>query len=257
MRISVICPVSEAAPALLTAALASVREQDGTGVCEIILVDDSSRNPATRQAMDRACAQGGRILVVRNGDNRGPAGARNAGIRAARGEWIGFLDSDDLWRQDHLSHMLRAVTQAPEAGWVAGNYAVLGADGRQEPSSRITEGLGGASVGVDLVRLEGKALTRRLIANTGLHLGATFVRKELLAKLGGFTEGLAYGEDWLFFVRLSVLSALHAIAAETYLLRRQHESLMRSPQRLTGAYIAARQSAAPACLRSTSKAQNG
>jgi glycosyltransferase involved in cell wall biosynthesis len=240
MRISVVCPVFETPPALLAAALASVREQDGGSACEIILVDDGSRNLTTRQAIDRACAQDERILAVRTGDNRGPAGARNAGIRAAQGEWVGFLDSDDVWRHDHLSCMLAAVTQAPEACWIAGNYAVLGAEGRQEPSSRITEGLKGASVGADLVRLEGKALTRRLIANTSLHLGATFVRKELLAKLGEFTEGLVYGEDWLFFVRLSVLSALHAIAAEIYLLRRQHESLMRSPQRLTGAYVAAR-----------------
>ena len=91
--------------------------------------------------------------------------------------------------------------------------------------------------------IERMAATRQLIGNSVLHVGATLIRRELFRRLGGFLEGLRYGEDWLFFVRLSVVAPVHLMAGELYQLRRGHESLMRSPARLTVAYATAQRRA--------------
>ena len=239
MRVSIVCPVFDTPAPLLEAALASVRDQDPDGICEIILVDDGSRAPDTLRALDRA--RGPRTRLLSTGGNRGPASARNAALGAARGDWIGFLDSDDLWRPDQLGRFMAVVGDCPEAAWIAGNHAILDDGGRQEALPRIADEMSpGAPCGDAAARLQGAALTRHLASNTRLHLGATFMRRDLLRRAGGFADGLMYGEDWLLFVRLSTLSPLHAIAAETYLLRRQQRaSIMRSTRRLSGAYAAA------------------
>ncbi|TIN53954.1 MAG: glycosyltransferase family 2 protein, partial [Mesorhizobium sp.] len=79
------------AEATLDRAIASAIAQKGVSV-EIIVVDDKSRDAT----LDVARAYPGDIVrVVALANNRGPGGARNAGLDAARGRWIAVLDSDD------------------------------------------------------------------------------------------------------------------------------------------------------------------
>ncbi len=72
---------------------------------ELIITDDcsSDKTPAIYAGL---VASDPRIRVLRNEANKGVAAARNKGVAEARGEWIAFLDSDDLWRPDKLEkHM--------------------------------------------------------------------------------------------------------------------------------------------------------
>ncbi|MFK5996564.1 MAG: glycosyltransferase family 2 protein [Rhodobacterales bacterium] len=64
---------------------------------EIIVVDDGSK-PAY-QPPDR------RVKLIRHHKTKGAGAARNSGIKAANGQWLGFLDSDDLWHQDRLANI--------------------------------------------------------------------------------------------------------------------------------------------------------
>ena len=76
---------------------------------ELILVDDGS--PDTCPALcDAAAAADSRIRVVHQ-QNRGLSGARNAGLDAARGEWIAFVDSDDTITPDYCAKLYAAVKQ--------------------------------------------------------------------------------------------------------------------------------------------------
>ena len=111
-RVSVVTPVWNAAETL-EEAVASVRAQ----TCddwEMLLIDDGSADGSRGLAQNLA-ASDSRIKVLSWDNNRGPAAARNAGIRAARGRYLSFLDADDLWRPEKLAHQIGYMeeTSAP------------------------------------------------------------------------------------------------------------------------------------------------
>lgn len=85
---------------------------------EIIVVDDGS----TDGSGDLVSAiRDSRLKLVAQG-NQGPGPARNRGIAEAAGEWIAFLDSDDLWFPDHLATLEQVSRQFPQAGVVASGF---------------------------------------------------------------------------------------------------------------------------------------
>lgn len=91
---------------------------------EVIVVDDGSTD-ATR---DVATAYGERVRYVYQA-NQGAGPARNVALRLARGEYLAFLDSDDLWEPDHLRVKLAVLRQFPQLGGVFGEFAIFDASG--------------------------------------------------------------------------------------------------------------------------------
>jgi len=82
---------------------------------EIVLVNDGS--PDTPQLEQALAPYLDRIRYIKQ-ENRGPSGARNAGILEARGKYVAFLDSDDLWLPRHLEIQLRSLEQDPSLSLV-------------------------------------------------------------------------------------------------------------------------------------------
>lgn len=74
---------------------------------EVIVVDDATPTPIALDGLD------GPVSIVRLAANQGAAAARNAGVAAARADWIAFLDSDDAWPQGALAPRLRAAFDSP------------------------------------------------------------------------------------------------------------------------------------------------
>jgi len=72
---------------------------------ELIIVNDHSTDE-TQQRIDAAAKQDARIRVYHNSQNLGVAKSRNLGISQAQGEWVAFLDSDDLWHEEKLEKQL-------------------------------------------------------------------------------------------------------------------------------------------------------
>src|SRR5262245_38190413 len=97
--ISVVIPVYNRAR-IIARALKSVQEQTHQN-WEAIVVDDGSTDDTVEIVTDLAQLDN-RIRVIRQDKNRGAQAARNVGIRAARGEWVAFLDSDDLYLPNSL-----------------------------------------------------------------------------------------------------------------------------------------------------------
>lgn len=87
------------------------------GDWELILVDDGSRDRSSEIAA--ACAREfpERVRVVTQ-SNQGPSAARNAGIAAATGSFVSFLDSDDAWEPTFLATMMAAHRACPEVDWI-------------------------------------------------------------------------------------------------------------------------------------------
>lgn len=118
MSVSVIIPTYNRAD-MVTDAVKSVLAQTVDDV-EIIVVDDGSTDETARALapfMDR-------IVYLRT-ENQGPAGARNTGMRAARGDYIAYLDSDDLYRPFKLALQCGLLDQHKEVGMVYTEFSAF------------------------------------------------------------------------------------------------------------------------------------
>lgn len=106
--VSVVIPVYNRAH-LIANALASVFAQSYENI-EIVVVDDASTDDLAAALAQFADP---RLRLVSHPRNRGAAAARNTGVAEARGEFVAFLDSDDVWRPGKLAHQVAAMQGQP------------------------------------------------------------------------------------------------------------------------------------------------
>lgn len=131
--VSTIIPVYNR-PGMVRQAVASVLDQTYRPI-EIILVDDGSTD-GTPQVLDRLREEHSGVIKVVHKENGGPGLAREAGRRVARGEFIQYLDSDDLLLPDKFRVQVGALRDHPECGIAYGITRLVDSEGRtlKEPS---------------------------------------------------------------------------------------------------------------------------
>lgn len=167
---------------------------------EIIVVDDGSKdNPAEVAARFQ-----GAVHYVRQ-ENAGPAAARNRGIRMAGGEFLAFLDADDLWPADKLEIQMARLALDPALDVIAGRIQYVRLDGAAELALRFED-------------------DRNTV--THVHLGSAVFRRRAFERVGFFDETLRFSEDqdWYLRAREEALSIL--VLREITLLYRLHSSNM-------------------------------
>lgn len=236
MQVSVICPVFNSDPLLLSAAVRTVLDQAGSHEIELILVDDGSTNQETRKSLAAISDGDRRVKVLLQQENGGPGQARTAGISSANFNWIGFIDSDDLWPPNKLQKAGEALQKAPDTRWIGGRHNILSIDGLQHTSPPLTEICKSSqSLNASSCKLSKPDLTKALI-NRMPPLGASLLRKDLFVAAGGFDPRLRYGEDWLLYLRLSNMEDLEFFEETTYILRRQRSSMMWSSGRMSAQF---------------------
>lgn len=117
-KFSIIIPAYNVAP-YLRECLDSVLVQDFEN-WECVVVDDESSDDSPR-ILDEYAAKDTRVRVIHQ-KNRGEGGARNAGIAAAQGEWVFFLDGDDVMASGALQHLDRLITAYPDEQLIRFGY---------------------------------------------------------------------------------------------------------------------------------------
>ncbi len=209
--VSVVIPAYNA-QAHLAECVSSVQRQRGEFGLEIVIVDDGST--------DLTAAVAGSLpdVICVSQANAGPSAARNAGVRRSRGEWVAFLDADDLWPADSLSARLAVAQRLPEAALVFGDCQQFNETGPWRATLFESGGLG--------TRTWGRSGTvpnayAALLRNNFITTGTVLVRRQLLQDHGGFSEDLRLVEDLELWLRLA---RQHTVAwCETLcLLRRRH-----------------------------------
>lgn len=130
LRFSIIVPVFNPNIEHLVAALDSVVHQWHANL-ELILSDDGSDNPWLTDKRITVLLRDPRIVVLRSDKNLGIAAATNRGIDVATGDWIAFMDQDDLLAPDAFSHVAAAVTSNERARLVYSDEDALDEQGRR------------------------------------------------------------------------------------------------------------------------------
>lgn len=95
---------------------------------ELIIIDDCSLD-GTYHCMRELEKKDKRIRILKNKKNCGSAATRNYGVKQAKGKWIAFLDSDDLWRNDKLEKQFSILKKYPEAKFLFTGSAFIEDDG--------------------------------------------------------------------------------------------------------------------------------
>ena len=187
-----VCIVHHERPRLLRMAVDSVLAQDYPAV-EAVLVDDGSEGAETAAALD-ALETGfaGRGWRVIRQENRYVGAARNAAAAAARGEWLLFLDDDNVLFPEAVSRLVRAA-RFSGADCVTATAIRFSGDGDPRTDAK--------SHGAPIRFLGGAAGWSRLANVVGD--ACALVRREAFEAAGGFTEEYRVGlEDLSFFNRL-------------------------------------------------------
>ncbi|MGI8886665.1 MAG: glycosyltransferase family 2 protein [Gaiellaceae bacterium] len=184
-EVTVVIPTKNRWPVLLDAALRAASSQEEVDH-EIVVVDDGSVDGTASWLADLGEP---RLRVVRNDRSLGVARARNAGVDAARGAWIAFLDDDDIWSPRKLRTQIDAAT-------FQGASFVYGASVALDERKRFL--FGHAPPNPSTLRSQ---LLRRNVMWGGC--SNVVVRADVLRDLGRFDEQLFQLADWDLWIRLA------------------------------------------------------
>jgi glycosyltransferase involved in cell wall biosynthesis len=182
----------------LKATIDSVFQQT-YGKWELIVVDDNQpSDPHSRETENVMCQYRDHpnVVLIKHGVNKGACAARNTGIAAAKGEFIAFLDDDDIWATNKLELQVDALRRNPEAGFVFCDLICV--DSTDNTRKRVKFGLSKDDLFRDLLKRGG-----------GICTSALMIRKDLLAEIGGLDESLPSYQDYDLLLRLA-LRAKHA-----------------------------------------------
>lgn len=151
---------------------------------EIICVNDCSQDNSL-SVLEQYAAKDKRIVIINHGENKNAGGARNSGIRAAKGEYICFVDNDDWLRLDAIELLVKASDHA-SYDIVAPQWAIAKADGSTEPQPNLV-------VGTDR-----EASIRKLIIEGVRMLGVLYRRSMIIENNVFYPERLFWEDNAIY-----------------------------------------------------------
>ena len=204
-EVSIVLPTYNRLP-LLRRAVASVIAQTFRD-WELIVVDDGSTD-ATRDYLEAIGDARVRPIWL---EHCGITSARNAGLRLARGEWVAFHDSDDLWLPEKLEWQLQRVTAHPACRWSYTRYSFIDTNGTPLPERSNLLPL----------PVSGHILEPLLRFEVSTAVPTMLVQHSLIEEIGGFDAKMLFLSDYDFILRLAACSEVYALS-ETLTLVREH-----------------------------------
>jgi glycosyltransferase involved in cell wall biosynthesis len=224
----------------LADAVASVRAQT-VDSWELLLVDDGSTDGSSDIARSLAASSDGRIRYLEHPahENRGMSASRNLGISAARGDYVAFLDADDIWVPEKLAEQLAIMQAHPAAAFVCGSalwwYGWTGS-----PDDAARDFVQRYHLAVDVVTPP-SGLLLSFLNDEWSSPCDLLVRRSLVERVGGYEASFrGMYEDQAFHAKLSLASPCY-VSSRCWYWYRQHPQACTTRAHETGAAGAARQ----------------
>lgn len=204
--------------------LESVLQQTYKNI-EIIVVNDGS----TDHSLDVISQYSGNVTII-NKENGGVAGARNLGIKAAKGEFISFCDADDIWNSEKIEDQINYLNAHPQVDMVycywhvwqsnsTGSYDIPVSFGfSRKKSQQIDSELSGW-------------IYHKLLLDCECLTSTVIMRRNLFNKIGYFDTSLKSGEDYDLWLRASRVTEIHKLKEVYVLYRAWPHSITRKPMK--------------------------
>jgi len=201
-RVSIIIPAYNRLP-MLREAVDSVLAQDFEDV-EILVVDDGSTD-GTGEGMKK---YGGRVKLLEHSANRGVSAARNTGILHAKGKYIAFLDSDDLWVKGKLRIQINFLDENPHYPLCYTDEIWIRRGKRVNPMLKHAKFSGW--------------IFEKCLPLCTISPSSSMMRKTLFPRVGLFDEALPVCEDYDFWLRVSARFPIFFIDKKLIIKRGGH-----------------------------------
>jgi glycosyltransferase involved in cell wall biosynthesis len=213
--ISVIIPAYNRAQ-VIAEALQSVLDQTCTDY-EIIVVDDGS----TDETAEVIRGFTDRVRYVYQ-ENRGSAAARNRGLQEARGDYIAFLDSDDLFTPEKLQKQVEYLQHNPHIGMVYSAYSNID-DNHNE---------------LDIVPAQHAGhIYRQLIFQCKIATPTVMIRRQVVETVGEFDINLPMAQDVDYWIRIARHYEIGAINAPLTCVRLHPDNKPRDPEKILNYFL--------------------
>lgn len=183
--VSVIIPMFNASQTILKS-LDSVLNQSFKGELEIIVVNDGSTDNSLAVLREFCSNSNIDNIVIINKENGGVSSARNLGIRASKGEYLAFLDSDDRWESNKLEVQLSVFENNSDVD-------LLGTNRNGESFKSF--------MGMKFDRLV-KISSRLLLFKNFLSPPTVMMKRSIIDNIGLFDENQRYAEEGDFWIRI-------------------------------------------------------
>lgn len=204
VKVSVIIPAFNSM-AFLAKALDSVFRQTFSDF-EVIVVDDGSTD-GTASYLNSLDYQNVRLISQ---SNQGVSAARNTGIQAARGEYLAFLDADDVWEASKLEKQVNFLDNHQDIGIVGAKITLIDSEGQLIRKLDIPHNQ--------------RITMEDLLKYDCLLCGSTpLVRRVCFEHAGLFDTELSFAEDWEMWIRISLRNQIFVLQ-EHLVYYRQHNS---------------------------------
>jgi glycosyltransferase involved in cell wall biosynthesis len=183
---------------------------------EIIVVNDGSTDE-TEKKLRRFIAD--RRIIYIYQENHGVAHARNTGIKNSFGEYVAFLDCDDLYMPDKLERSVQALDKNQSLSFIYTPVLFVSESGR--------------TLGRDREKCYSGKVFDRLILNNFIRNSTAVIRRHCFDKIGLFDEALFYTADWEMWLRVSSIFGVGYIGAPLSKYRqREYDYFVKNPAKV-------------------------
>jgi glycosyltransferase involved in cell wall biosynthesis len=162
---------------------------------ELVIVDDGSTD-GSQEVIGEWVAKDCRVHFIEHEKNKGVAAALNTGLKHAKGDYIGFCASDDVWKCDKVRLQVMCFRANPDVGVLHSDAEIIDEKGNKTGAlfSNLT---------MNVRRVLSGNIFKCLLITNYISAPTVLIRKEYVERAGLFPESIKWLEDWVYMVRVA------------------------------------------------------